>query len=915
MTGGVIDRLVVALGLDASGFKKGQEETRASLDEMRADARQAQSDLNALISKSVQQKRDAAAEEARLAERVETIRNGATDKTRERDEREAGQLQRLLERKRAAHRQEAQQIDGQIAEQRKVVGEKQRGYREFERTEKQQSDRSRKRIQATRDEGTAVQALTGKVLGLFTAFTAGEGLASFLKNTLEGAAATGRLAANLGVDIEALQAWEGAVKRVGGTAANADGAIASLVKTREMLKAGQLSGDQAKVLNSFGITAQDIEDPIAAMEKFAAAKQRAGMTNAQFSLRLGMLGFDQNAINALEKGPEALRALMEESRKAGVVTDQMSEKSQRLQRRWEDLKQRSASLGRNIIEQLAPSLEKVLDVLIRLTEWAERNMPIVTGLVTGLGVALAGVAAISFVGLIGSLGGLALALGPVGMAVAAIAGGLGYIASVRMAENAKNAAANSNPDIEFRKAELARARKELEERKKSADSWSLFRVRRASHGQSGGTLASAEAEVRRQERLLALAMGRGASNDNAPVAGGAMLDQAHGLIRRFEGFRSSAYWDVNAYRAGYGSDTITDPVTGRVSRVTAGTRGVTKEMAEADLRRRVATEFIPRARAAVGAQWESLPDATKAAIVSVTYNYGSTPKSVATAAGTGDPAAVARAIEGLKGHNQGVNAGRRQLEAAHATSSPTRGAALPESLTPAQAQAALSKGSAQLERLIKAKPEAEKAAARKRYEADPRVIALRSIATTKQAAAPVVARGKSVTMDIETLPAAGKTTPPPAPPRGSAPPPPPPAAGASAVSAATRAVEPADAKPVPVRVAEVAPPPSAETPMGRAAMLLSQAAQTLLAAANVMRRGAPIATATSAGYDRGLNLGARANYASQIISNDNSRRVEAQTHIGSINVQAGRDGQSIANGLSRALRNRSLAYMADSGLF
>ena len=194
------------------------------------------------------------------------------------------------------------------------------------------------------------------------------------------------------------------------------------------------------------------------------------------------------------------------------------------------------------------------------------------------------------------------------------------------------------------------------------------------------------------------------------------------------------------------------------------------------------------------------------------------------------------------------------------------------------AEAALAKGAAQLERLIKAKPEAEKIAARKRYEADPRVASLRSIAAGKQTAAPT-------------------------------PPAPKPTAGARVGSVTTET----ETRAAPATRAP-SPPPSVETPMGRAAMLLSQAAQSLLAAASTMRRGGVAGGVAPASYDRGLNIGSRASYANHVISNDNSRRVQAETHIGSIMVQGGRDAESIANGLGRALRARSLAYMGASGL-
>ena len=140
-----------------------------------------------------------------------------------------------------------------------------------------------------------------------------------------------------------------------------------------------------------------------------------------------------------------------------------------------------------------------------------------------------------------------------------------------------------------------------------------------------------------------------------------MID-AFSLIRSFEGFRESPYWDVNALRTGYGSDTVTMP-DGSVQRVTDTTR-VTREDAERDLARRVNTEFMPRAAAAVGADaFAALSAPQQAALASITYNYGSLPASVAEAARSGDPVATANAIRALGDHNEGVNRDRRNREA------------------------------------------------------------------------------------------------------------------------------------------------------------------------------------------------------------------------------------------------------------
>lgn len=145
--------------------------------------------------------------------------------------------------------------------------------------------------------------------------------------------------------------------------------------------------------------------------------------------------------------------------------------------------------------------------------------------------------------------------------------------------------------------------------------------------------------------------------------GAAAAGSAAEVIRQFEGFRTQPYWDTNAYRVGFGSDTITK-ADGTVVRVQPGMT-VSRADAERDLQRRINTEFVPGIIKMVGQdKWDRLPSPAKAALASVAYNYGSLPFKVANAVVTGDVEAVAAAVESLKGHNDGVNANRRMREAA-----------------------------------------------------------------------------------------------------------------------------------------------------------------------------------------------------------------------------------------------------------
>jgi GH24 family phage-related lysozyme (muramidase) len=129
------------------------------------------------------------------------------------------------------------------------------------------------------------------------------------------------------------------------------------------------------------------------------------------------------------------------------------------------------------------------------------------------------------------------------------------------------------------------------------------------------------------------------------------------MIRGFEGFVSTAKWDVNAFRTGFGSDTTTR-ANGVIEKVTKDTV-VTLDDAQRDLSRRI-VEFQGGIQSAIGIEtWKSLSEAQKAALTSIAYNYGSLPDAVVKAINEGGgPAKVAQAIAHLT-----ANPGRRKDEA------------------------------------------------------------------------------------------------------------------------------------------------------------------------------------------------------------------------------------------------------------
>lgn len=131
--------------------------------------------------------------------------------------------------------------------------------------------------------------------------------------------------------------------------------------------------------------------------------------------------------------------------------------------------------------------------------------------------------------------------------------------------------------------------------------------------------------------------------------------------KELEGFRETPYWDVNAYRVGYGSDTITK-ADGSVVKVTKGMK-VSREDAERDFERRMNEEFIPKAKSVAGEAWSMYTPTQQDMLADIAYNYGSLPKRIHAAVKSGDKQAVADAIMKLSSDNDGINAHRRKNNA------------------------------------------------------------------------------------------------------------------------------------------------------------------------------------------------------------------------------------------------------------
>ena len=223
-------------------------------------------------------------------------------------------------------------------------------------------------------------SLRNEVVGLFLAFAGAKGIGDFAAQIISGDAATGRLAANLGVATEALSAWEGAVRRVGGSSSDVDSAFRIITGANQNRALTGTTGHDAD-FQGLGVTAADLASPTQALLKMADAGER--LSRPEFVARLQRIGIPENTINLLERGRKGVEQLVEEQRRAGVVTDQDAQAAERLQDRWGRLY--GAMQG-----QLRPVLTTIVSKLLDLNDAAggvNFVLPVMTGLLGATAIA------------------------------------------------------------------------------------------------------------------------------------------------------------------------------------------------------------------------------------------------------------------------------------------------------------------------------------------------------------------------------------------------------------------------------------------------------------------------------------------------------------------------------------------------
>lgn len=230
---------------------------------------------------------------------------------------------------------------------------------------------------------TGFRNLRNEAVGFLTVIAGASTVGQFANNLLQGDAATGRFAANMGLATERVGAWEEAVKRAGGTAQEGRALIGSMASAFQSLQLTGSTGHDAD-LKGLGVTAQDLQSPEQALLRIAEASER--MPRAEFTARLQRLGVSDAGISLLSKGRRELELLLVQMEKQGVASKESAEDAIAFDNALNDIEQTIKGKARPAIAGFAGAL----------AEAAEDQTTMNT--VTNIGIGILGAMALAVVG-------------------------------------------------------------------------------------------------------------------------------------------------------------------------------------------------------------------------------------------------------------------------------------------------------------------------------------------------------------------------------------------------------------------------------------------------------------------------------------------------------------------------------------
>jgi hypothetical protein len=266
----------------------------------------------------------------------------------------------------------------------------------------------------SKETSSSVSELSSSFGKLLAVLGGAYAIKAFIQDTIQSSAALDRLSKNLSVSVEDISAWGQAVEATGGSAKSLQSTLSMLSQAQTELR---LTGQSALIpyFNQLQIAFAGVDGKARPVNDILLdLAERFSHLDRPTANNLGkMMGIDQDTLNLLLQGRREVEAMISRQKQFNAVSKAQAEESAKLQRSIIGLKQSFTALGRDLLQQAAPALEKVLGGLSSLANWAQNNKEFLGDFMK---VIAGGLAAIALATL--PFDGVVLAIGAVGTAIA-----------------------------------------------------------------------------------------------------------------------------------------------------------------------------------------------------------------------------------------------------------------------------------------------------------------------------------------------------------------------------------------------------------------------------------------------------------------------------------------------------------------
>lgn len=208
------------------------------------------------------------------------------------------------------------------------------------------------------------KAMRNELLGLVTGFASVAGATAFVAKITESDAAVGRMAANLGIGVNRLAAWQKMSASFGGSSEDMSAAFRNINRIVQDFSTKGTSDavtPLTKLLGAEGFAdfiskTATVEDRMKLVQKSIAAapNRQNALTWAQEA------GFTETTFTVMSEIGGKLDETINKFAALNAVTRQNSEDSKAMLATWNELTQSAEALGRSLMYTVAPALNKAM---------------------------------------------------------------------------------------------------------------------------------------------------------------------------------------------------------------------------------------------------------------------------------------------------------------------------------------------------------------------------------------------------------------------------------------------------------------------------------------------------------------------------------------------------------------------------